>query len=48
MADDKKGEELKDEELENVSAGMKIFVKDDDPEELSWWEKFLKLFFKTK
>ena len=48
MADNKNSEELKDEALENVSAGMKIVVKDDDPEELSWWEKFLKLLFKTK
>ena len=48
MADNKKSEELNEEELGAVSAGMKVLVKDDDPEELSWWEKFLKLFFKTK
>lgn len=48
MSDIKNKKELKDEELRNVSGGMKIVVKDDDPEELSWWEKFLKMMFKIR
>ena len=47
MSDSKNKKELKDEELRNVSGGMKIVVKDDDSEELSWWEKLLKIFFKN-
>lgn len=39
--------ELKDQELKDVNGGMKVVVIDEDPEELSWWEKFLKLFFKN-
>ena len=39
--------ELTDDELAEVTGGMKVVVIDDDPEETSWWEKFLKLFFKT-
>ena len=39
--------ELTREELEQVTGGdMKIVYKDPDPEEFSWWEKFLKVFFK--
>ena len=39
---------LKEEDLEKVNGSMKIFVRDIDPEELSWWEKILKVFFKKK
>lgn len=42
----KSKEELKDEKLDDINGGMKVVVIDDDPEELTWWEKFLKLFFK--
>ena len=48
MSDNRKETELKDEELENINGGMKIVYIDDDPEELSWWEKFLKILFKTR
>ena len=48
MADNRKSKEMTDEELGDVNGGMKVVVIDDDPEEMSWWEKFLKLFFKTK
>ena len=37
------GENLNDEELTQVIGGdMKIVYQDPDPEEFSWWEKFLK------
>ena len=39
---------LSDEELEQVIGGMTVVYKDPDPEESSWWEKFLKLLFKTR
>lgn len=39
--------ELKDEKLEDINGGMKIVVNDSDPEELSWWEKVLKIVFKN-
>ena len=43
------GENLNDEELTQVIGGdMKIVYQDPDPEEFSWWEKFLKLLFKTR
>ena len=48
MSDNMKETELKDEELENINGGMKIVYNDDNPEELSWWEKFLKILFKTR
>ena len=47
MSENQNGKALKDEELETVNGGMKIVVQDDDPEELSWWEKALKIFFKN-
>ncbi len=40
---------LSDDELTQVIGGdMKIVYQDPDPEEFSWWEKFLKLLFKTR
>ncbi len=47
MSDNNIKKELKDEEMRSVIGGMKVVVKDDDPEELSWWEKLLKIFFKN-
>ena len=48
MSDNKNvKKELKDEDLEKVNGSMKIVVNDNNPDELSWWEKFLKLFFKN-
>ena len=42
----KKLAELTEDELKQVSGGMKMIYDDDDPEECSWWEKVLKIFFK--
>ena len=42
-----KKKDLKDEELKIVNGGMKIVVNDSDPEQLSWWEKILKIIFKN-
>ena len=39
---------LSDDELTQVIGGMKVVYQDPDPEESSWWEKFLKLLFKTR
>lgn len=47
MSDNRKKRKLQEEEAEDVRGGMKIVYKDDDPEELSWWEKFLKVLFKS-
>lgn len=38
--------ELKDEKLKDINGGMKIVTNDSNPEELSWWEKVLKIIFK--
>ena len=46
MRDDNK-KEIENEDLKNVNGGMKIVINDDNPEELSWWEKILKIFFKN-
>ena len=46
MADNENKQALTDEEMAAVNAGMKVVVIDDDPQEMSWWEKFLKLMFK--
>lgn len=48
MSEEKDKKHLENEELENVNGGMKIVVIDDNPEELSWWEKFIKISFKHK
>lgn len=48
MPENKENKELNNEELENINGGMKIVTIDDESEELSWWEKLLKIFFKTK
>lgn len=44
MADKKETKQLTDEELKNVSSGMKIVI--DEPP--SFWQTLLRFFFKVK
>ncbi len=37
---------LNDNELKNVTGGMKVVV--EEKEELSWWETMVNFFFKIK
>lgn len=48
MSNKENKKELSDDELKDVNGSMKIVVNDDNPDEMSWWEKVLKIFFKTK
>lgn len=38
--------ELSDNELKEVFGGFKFFFEDEDPDELTFWEKVLKIFNK--